>query len=231
MINLTMLEQPDDFTCGPTSLHSVYNYFNYHVALDRLIKDVHFLEDGGTLAVYLGIDAIKRGFKAQIYTYNLRIFDPTWATLSKKDLITKLEDQLSYKKSKKLQEATKAYISFTKMGGKLLFDNLTITLLKKFFNQKIPVLAGLSATYLYRSKREYTDHRNLSILDDLRGEPMGHFVVLCGMRKKNVIVADPYKQNPISEVHIYEVEKDRLINSILLGIVTYDANLLVISPT
>ena len=42
-------------------------------------------------------------------------------------------------------------------------------------------------------------------------------------------VADPYQPNPAKERY-YEVGINRLICSILLGVLTYDANLLVISP-
>jgi hypothetical protein len=91
------------------------------------------------------------------------------------------------------------------------------------------VLTGLSATYLYKSKREYEGSTGESIYDDLRGKPMGHFVVLCGMEKKTVLVADPYQDNPYSNDLYYHVPVGRLINAIMLGIVTYDANLLIIS--
>ena len=59
---------------------------------------------------------------------------------------------------------------------------------------------------------------------------MGHFVVLCGMTDTTVFVADPYKENPISGKNYYEVDINRLLNSILLGIVTYDANMLMVLP-
>ncbi len=230
MLTLTILEQPDDQTCGPTSLHAVYQYFNYNIELAQLIRDIHFLEEGGTLAVYLGIDALKRGFNATLYSYNLKIFDPSWDGLEPPELIAKLRKQLRYKKGKKFTEATKAYIRFLKMGGIIKFDNLTYGLLTSILQQNIPVLAGLSATYLYKSKREFIDHKDRTKLDDIKGEPVGHFVVLGGIKDKKVMVADPYKQNPFSNDHIYEVSKTRFINAILLGIVTYDANLLIVSP-
>jgi hypothetical protein len=42
-------------------------------------------------------------------------------------------------------------------------------------------------------------------------------------------VADPYQDNPYSSDLYYHVPVGRLINAIMLGIVTYDANLLIIS--
>jgi hypothetical protein len=55
--------------------------------------------------------------------------------------------------------------------------------------------------------------------------------VLYDSDEDNLIsVADPYAGNPISLANYYKVDVDRLINSIMLGIVTYDANLLIIHP-
>ncbi|MCA9038033.1 MAG: hypothetical protein KDA91_23070, partial [Planctomycetaceae bacterium] len=48
--------------------------------------------------------------------------------------------------------------------------------------------------------------------------------------KRSVLIADPWHPNPLSANHLYSVDLDRVICSILLGIVTYDANLLVIRP-
>ena len=67
--------------------------------------------------------------------------------------------------------------------------------------------------------------------DDLRGEPAGHFVVLSGYRRQDrlVRVSDPYRANPVStEVH-YWVNINRLISSVLLGNLTSDANILLIT--
>jgi hypothetical protein len=87
----------------------------------------------------------------------------------------------------------------------------------------------LSATYLYGSSRE---HGPEDRPDDVRGKPAGHFVVLCGYDKetRDVLVADPLKKNPLSGTNQYLVSIDRVICAILLGIVTYDANFLIIEP-
>ena len=107
-------------------------------------------------------------------------------------------------------------------------DN-TPALLDRGFDGRLPVLTGLNATYLYGTRREYTDRHNHAHHDDLRGTAVGHFVVLCGRRGDLVRVADPYYENPLGEGHFYDVEVQRLIRAILLGAITYDANLLVLA--
>ncbi len=222
--------QPDDSSCGPTSLQAVYAYLGLNIPLESLLAEVKSLSYGGTLAVLLGLDALKRGFQANVYSYNLKIFDPTWSRLGCKKLIEKLQLQLTYKTGKKFTEATHAYINFLQAGGTLSFEDLSLSLIKKYFRKKLPVLAGLNSNYLYGSPREYATSHNKTIFDDLRGEPQGHFVVLKGVTKKDkIMVADPYIKNPISKSHYYKVDANRLINAIHLGIVTYDANLLIIS--
>lgn len=229
---LKILTQPDDSTCGPTSLHAVYQYYQDQISLDDVINEVSFLEEGGTLAVLLACHALKRGYKAKIYSYNLHVFDPTWFRATNDKIIKNLEEQLLYKPDPKLQMASKAYIEFLKLGGELKCDDLTAELLDEYFSKGQPVLTGLSATYLYNCARERTNERDEAIYDDVRGEPLGHFVVLCGFtpERDKVIVADPYQENPFFRNNYYQVKTTRLINSIMLGMVTYDANLLIIEP-
>lgn len=229
---LKILTQPNDYTCGPTSLHAVYQYFHDPVSLEQVIEEVSFLEEGGTLAVMLGCHALKRGYRARIYTYNLHVFDPSWFLKDNNKIIRLLQEQLKAKGGKRLRNATEAYLEFLRLGGELRQVDLTPDLLNQYFEKGVPILSGLSATYLYNCARERTNERNESVYDDVKGFPMGHFVVLCGfgLDKKHVIVADPYQENPFFKNNYYEVKTSRLINSIMLGMVTSDANFLVIQP-
>ena len=231
-MDIRIIAQPDDVTCGPTSLHAVYSHYGCHLPLEQLIHEIEFLEEGGTLAVFLGLDALKRGFDARLYSYNLKVFDPTWAHLDSQELLVKLQARYECKKNGKLRTALRAYMRFLDQGGIITpLQDLTPALFQKYFKRNIPVLSGLSATYLYGSKRGYTNALNQSVFDDVRGDPMGHFVVLYGINEhKRFLVADPDRTNPISGGHYYQVDSRRLVHSILLGIVTYDSNMLVIQP-
>jgi hypothetical protein len=234
-LQLQMARQPDDYTCGPTCLHAVYSYFNDTISLKKVISEVDYLEDGGTLAVQLGCHALKRGYRARIYTYNMQVFDPSWfengRLRNKSQLASKLKEQAKVKKEKKLKFATDSYIRFLESGGDILFEDLNGKLIRKYLDKSVPILTGLSSTYLYRSRREYGDAVDYNY-DDVRGTPQGHFVVLHGYdrHEKKVLVSDPYSPTPMSKDQKYSISLDRIINSILLGILTYDANLLVIDP-
>ena len=113
----------------------------------------------------------------------------------------------------------------------MAFGTGTPGLIRKYLKREIPLLTGLNATYLYDSSREFVDGQRL-VYDDIRGESTGHFVVLAGYDRvlRNVLIADPLKPNPVSSHQQYEVNIYRLICSIMLGIVTYDDNLLIIEP-
>lgn len=229
LVPFEIAPQPDEITCGPTCLHAIYRFYRDSISLEQTIAEVLMLEAGGTLAVLLACHALERGYRATIYTYKLQIFDPTWATLSPAALAEKLKAQARYKQDEKLQIATSAYLRFLELGGELRAKDLTGRMLRGFLKQGTPIITGLSATYLYRSAREYGPNCDY---DDIRGEPSGHFVVLHGydQQQRMVHVADPLQSNPLSESRKYEASIDRVINAILLGVLTYDANLLIIQP-
>lgn len=228
-LNINILPQPDDVTCGPTCLHAVYRYFGDSVSLQEVIERTPQLEDGGTLAVLLGCDALKHGYDATIYTYNLTVFDPTWFRYSDAHLVDKLRSQLLHKDSKKLHIATRGYLEFLSLGGRIQMQDLSSQLIREHLNQSVPLLTGLSSTYLYQDRREVNATQEP---DDVRGVAQGHFVILRGYNResKMVRIADPYQKNPWSQNLDYEVPIERVVCAILLGVLTYDANMLVIRP-
>lgn len=228
-LNFDIKAQPDEVTCGPTCLHALYEFYKDPITLREVVQEVKQLKNGGTLGVMLGNHALKRGYNVHIYTYNLTVFDPTWFALPQSKIITNLKKQMRYKfKSKKLKVASKAYIEFLEAGGKIFQNELDENLIKKYLKQNTPILTGLSATYLYQTPREIPSNNKF---DSIKGEPVGHFVIINGYEEGSHIVylADPMNHNPHKSQH-YNVTFDRLINSIMLGIVTYDANLLIIEP-
>lgn len=228
-LDFRILPQPTETTCGPTCLHAVYRYYGDRVSLDRIIDEVPHLEDGGTLAVMLGSHALRRGYRAKIYTYNLHMFDPTWFLNSETDLRKYIEAQKKAKRNRKLLIASDAYLEYLDLGGEILFQDLTPQLLRRYIGKNKPVITGLSATYLYRSAREIGETNEYN---SIAGEPSGHFVVLAGhdRKAKSLLVADPFHMNPFAGSNYYWVGIQRVISSILLGIVTFDANLLLIEP-
>ena len=229
MLEIPIKSQLDETTCGPTCLHTVYEFYNDSIDLNNVIDEVHHLEDGGTVGAFLAIHALKRGYSATIYSYNLQVFDPTWFERDSVFLIDRLQRQMEFKKDGKLQVVANAYLEFLNLGGLLKFEDLRSHVITKYLKNDQPIIVGLSATYLYKSAREFGPNLDY---DDLRGEPTGHFVLLHGYdpETEDVYIADPIIKNPLEEGQLYKMNIDRVMNAILLGIVTYDANLLIITP-
>lgn len=226
-LNFDIEAQPDEVTCGPTCLHALYGYYQDKVSLKQIISEVKSLKGGGTLAVMLGNHALKRGYNATIYSYNWNVFDPSWKKYTSSKISNMLRKQMRFKfKKRKLQVASRAYIRFLEAGGKVSFDELDDDLIKKYLSKQVPILTGLSATHLYQTPREIGN-----IYHSIKGEPAGHFVIVNGYdeRAKCAYIADPMNPNPLKSQY-YSVGSSRLVNSILLGIVTYDSNLLIIEP-
>jgi hypothetical protein len=225
--------QPDDVTCGPTSLRKVYNFYGLEIELDEVLETLERNDDGGTLAVFLGMAALRQGFRTRIYSYDLQIFDPTWATLDPDALKAKIRARFPYLADAGRKRAAAAYVRYLEMGGELAFDDLTPPLLRGIIDRGHPILAGLSATYLYGFRRERWDEQAGGLVDDdVAGEPTGHFVVISGYQQwgRQLTVLDPSAHVPKSDEGRVHVGADRLINAILLGDATYDAVLLELWP-
>lgn len=235
-IKLDIRAQPDDETCGPTCLYSLYRHYGVRgVTLKKVISQIHRLDSGGTLAEILACHALKRGFKATIYTFHLQMFDPTWFASDGRahdpaDLAARLDQQAMVKRGdKRLKVSTRAFKEFLSLGGELKMVDLNAALIRGYLAKGTPIIAGLSSTFLYRTSREIGEE---NVDDDVRGEPQGHFVMLVGYdhESKEVLVADPLDTNPPFHTAKYRLPISRILNAILLGILTYDANLLVLEP-
>ncbi|OGV27725.1 MAG: peptidase-C39 like family protein [Legionellales bacterium RIFCSPHIGHO2_12_FULL_37_14] len=237
MLAVEINAQPDDETCGPTCLHAIYKHYNFNITHEQVIKEVERSLSGGTLAALLGKHALRNNFSVSLYANNIRLLDPSWFwhaddAKTNQYLIEKLRAQRPYQEDPGIIQDSKAIESFLELGGKLKFRTINPSLLKKYFNKGVPIITGLSSTYLYRCPRERFTEEGKSIYDDLRGMPCGHFVILSGYDENNrlVLVADPHRKNPISHNNYYKVSVNRLINAIMLGVFTHDANLLIIQP-
>jgi len=235
-IKIDIQAQPDDETCGPTCLHALYRYYGRDdITLRNVVDGVHRLATGGTLLEILACHALRAGFDATIYTYHIQVFDPTWfaddgEVHDPTDVTERLRRQLKLKpEQKRLKIATRAAAEFLSLGGRLKMEDLTPALIKRYLALRIPIITGLSSTFLYRESREISPN---NVEDDVRGDPQGHFVMLLGYdgRKREVLVADPLDDNPPFHTSKYRLSMDRLVNAMLLGILTHDANLLIIRP-
>ncbi len=126
-LDINIVNQPDETTCGPTSLQAVYEYYDDIISLTDLINEINqFEKGGGTLAVILGRHALARNYDVQIYCYNINIFDPTWFNFPSDKLIGKLNQRLTKPGiPNKKKVVIKEYISFLEEGGQLSFADLS----------------------------------------------------------------------------------------------------------
>lgn len=228
-LDFEITPQPDETTCGPACLYAIYRYYDDAIPLSQVMREVPTLPDGGTLAVLLGLHALQRGYEATIYTCDLLMFDPSWFAPDGPVLQDRLREQARIKDDSRLRETTQAYLEYLDLGGELRMEDINVDMLRGILKQNTPIVAGLSATWLYQCPRErQTDQE----LDDIGGSPTGHFVIVHGINrsKRLATVADSYLHEPVPGKHHYTVDVDRLVCAMMLGIVTADAKMLIIRP-
>lgn len=226
---IAVRQQPDDVSCGPTCLQAVYAFHGMQLDLNEVIQSVQRLDHGGTLGVLLGVDALKRGFDVTLFTYNLEVFDPSWFVGRPRNLPVLLERRLQMSREGRRSRAIEAYLDFLDRGGQVRHRELTPQLLASMARSGVPPLTGLSATYLYGCEREVYEGGRSSY-DDVLGDPTGHFVIISGVDQGGTRfrISDPSTDNPRHGSGTYWVDGYRLVGAILLGVTTYDGNILII---
>jgi len=79
------------------------------------------------------------------------VFDPTWFAPGAPAIEERLTTQMKVKRNPKVRTASKAYLDFLRLGGRICFEDLTSSLIRGLLKRSIPILTGLSATFLYRT--------------------------------------------------------------------------------
>jgi hypothetical protein len=192
-------------TCGPSCLQQILSYYGKSYSLKELINSIDCDVNDGVYVALLGLFSLKNGFNAKIITSDLSVFDPTWAKLSTKKILTKLRHEKAYKSDKVIKLDIGAYTLFLKNGGKLSLDIINIKTIESFIKQKIPVLALISQTSLYSSKRFFKGK-----FDDIKGKSLPHYVIVSGFDKKSFTITDP-DRNPFNKKGVYKINKENFL--------------------
>ncbi len=219
-LHFTVPQQPDDESCGITCLQAVYEHYGFETSAEALQHQVvHWRKTGGTVGVNLGRHALAHGFSAEIYTYNIKVFDPTWRDLPRDEIRAKLKLRQRRIRSSRQKKEIGFYLDFIKHGGVVRFDDLDEALFRRLFASKQPVICGLSATYLYQSIRELPNNQE----NDVIGNPVGHFVVVSAYdaEKHEVQIHDPLRQHPLSATGTYSLPLPEIQQRGDAGILTY----------
>ncbi len=229
-LRVQRLTQPDDVTCGPTCLSSVLRFLGHPEAtLDEVIARTPRNADGGTLGPHLGRAALRFGMQARVWSFAVQVFDPSWRRLSRPELLDRLRRRIDHLPEGRLRRTHLAYLEFLEEGGEVRLTELRRRDLVAALNRGHPLIVGLSVTWLYQHPREMPEDNQP---DDIRGSPVGHFVVVTGYlaRGKRFLVSDPWPSPPFEGDRHYPVSDRRLLQAILLGDVTNDAVVVEIQP-
>lgn len=224
------LVQPDDVSCGPTALTAVLQFHGAKLDLPAVRSATPVNPDGGTLAPHLGRAALSFGFAVRAHPLALKVFDPTWRGLPREALRDRVGRRLQTRPEGRERRVHEAWLGFLDAGGEVALGELRASELVGAIDRGHPLICGLCVTWLYQHARELPDDNQI---DDIEGQPVGHFVVICGYERGGAkfVVADPWPQPPFAhDDGLYVVSRRRLTQAILLGDATHDAVLVEVLP-
>ena len=214
--------QPDNITCGPTSLRMVLGYYGKTVSHEEIMKHFTIFPHIGVLDPHICMAAMDLGFQAKTISFNYRVFHPSWTKLSREGLLAKLKEYFPKITNYKDSVSCAGYIRYLERGGTVEFAPMSRRLIVNYLYKGIPVIAALDMEYLYNGTVHWTE---------FRPEHATHFVVIFGYdaSKDEFQVADPWYEITIpNENGVYSVPADRLMTAILLGFQVNDGDLVIV---
>ncbi len=228
---ISIKEQKNE-ECLSECLLSVFQYKNIPIDLDEIITKISTDSDKLYDWEYkAGNLFLEKGLKPTIYTNVSYLFDPSWHSLGSAALLEKLEKEAKYfqenlKKinkepeqknyifpnkliAKRYKKEVDAIITYLKKGGKISFEPISVSEIKKHIDADSPVIVSLSPTLLHKMKRAYN-----FAPDDIRGITWGHVVIIIGYNEDHFIIADP-GGNFYKNAFEYEIGADSIVEAVL----------------
>lgn len=146
----------------------------------------------GHIASYM----ITQGYQVTIHTVDTEIFDKSWESLTKEEIVLRLKERRKYvRHSRYEEEALNAifdgYIQFLKSDGKIIYpivdERYIVELLKKG-----PVFCVVNYNFLNEVARGKFDRKtNAFVRDSIAGSPSTHAVVIAGYDEGVFTIVDP----------------------------------------
>ena len=142
---LEMSPQPDKRTCGLSCLQSVYGYFDKRIDVCVLARAVPLIGGGGTWAVSLAVDALRRGFDV-----TLCVLSPTSA--AKAACRDPAERRPVFASSAvPAIDLHAQYTRFFELGGRLIYESFSWSNAARLLERNGPLILGVRVPDLYRS--------------------------------------------------------------------------------
>jgi len=165
-------KQEKSNSCGLAALRMVFSYLGDIVSEKELSKDIK-IHSFGSFATDLGLIALQRGYRAQIYVFHLPLLGSLCLPFGSPIKINDLQKIKITPKDKMTFESWKKYLG---AGGKMYWDTPRISLVERWIDRKIPVIINVNTASLNKFWKNWDN---------------GHYLVINGVKDASAYVLDP----------------------------------------
>jgi hypothetical protein len=151
-LQLDILAQPDNVTCGPTCLHAVYRFYGDQLPLDQVIQRDSAASRRWDIGCFAGVPRFAPRLRRDHFDVQSADLRPDLVS-APISLAWRIVCELRWPSSgsSKLACGERGLSGIaTDLGGRIQMEDFTSRLIRRYLKREIPILTGLSATYLYR---------------------------------------------------------------------------------
>lgn len=157
-------------------------------------------EDAGSITQHLALWCRKNGYDVELYTSDFELIDLSWRSLSKNNLLARLEVSKLIKTNPVLgrhysQEYLQSYIDIIGADVEVhILPHMSGALISSLLLTS-PIIACVNYNVLHSVGRQIYTGQNTSKTDDVGGKLSNHFVVLYGEDAQgNFLFTDSWKK-------------------------------------
>lgn len=215
--------------CLQASSSMLLQYYHIAKSLDDVKKEisVYVTTEGkplGTSIGHIGSYWQSQGFETKIHCVDVEIFDRTWQSLSKEELIKNLNARKDYIKHHKYNKEIMdyiidGYIEFIKKGGSITLPIIDENYLYTLLVQD-PFIASVNYNFLQDApKLVYPQIPSGQMREDsIEGETSTHAIIISGYDDGDFIIVDPYPKTAGRQ----KISSAQLIGAIYLAESDFD---------
>lgn len=193
----------------------VYAIKGKKISVQDILKDFHHDEKGDpTYPPQLTRHFLQHGLKTKVTISNSRAISPAWGNISREELIENLKLWITLHQKDDWREYGLQVLFYLQEKGEIALQSYTSQTLKEMLDRGSLLILGVDEDWIWGHR--FKQEGKKRIIDDIKGNVEGHFVLITGYQDNKFHVLDPFPTNIEGRHGTYDIDVNQLTNASLI---------------